>query len=156
MFKFNAYIWVTIIALFMVAPVHAGPYTDDLGQCLIESTTTRDRNALVRWLFASAAAHPAVSSIIWVTPEQLDESHKAAGELFNRILFDSCREETRKALKYEGEITITTSFEMLGRVAGQQLFGSPEVSESMSGIEKYLDEDEYNFLLESEDEMVPE
>lgn len=142
MHKSKICIWGTMIALFFISPSHAGPYTDDLGKCLVESTSTRDRNSLVRWLFASASVHPAVSSIALVTPEQLEDSHAQAGDLFNRLLTDSCREETKKALQYEGEITIQTSFEILGRVAGQELFSSPEVNANMSGIEKYLDQEE--------------
>lgn len=149
MSKSAIYIWTILVVLFMLSPAQAGPYSDELGQCLVESTSTKDRNALVRWLFASASAHPAVSSIIWITPEQLDESNRETGALFNRILLESCREETKRALKYEGQTTMQASMEILGRVAGQELFGSPEVNQALTGLEQYLDDEDFESLLET-------
>ena len=117
----------------------AGIYSDDLAKCLVDSSTKQDRIALVRWMFAAASSHPAVASFSAVKPGQLEDANKALAELFTRLLTDSCRDKAQKALAYEGMVTLQTSFAVLGQVAGAELFDSPEVKKSMSGLDKYLD-----------------
>lgn len=140
------------IALVVFAGGHsvAGPYADDLSRCLIEETTTEDRNALVRWFFAAASRHPAVSSIAVVADSELEEANRSTGELFMRLLTDSCREAARKALKYEGQSTIQTSFSVLGEVAGKELFTSPDVAQAIAGLQDYVDETKLKALVEGE------
>ena len=128
-----------VIALSLWGSAHAGPYSDDLARCLVESTTKEDRIALVRWMFAAASSHPAVASFSSVSPAQLEGANKALAGLFMRLLTESCREKAKQALSYEGVTTIQTSFQVLGQVAGSELFASPEVTKSMSGLDKYLD-----------------
>lgn len=137
---------VIAISLFLSHGVNAGPYGDDLAKCLIESTTKNDRTSLVRWMFASAAAHPAVKSIANVSQKELDNANETTGKLFTKILTKTCREQTSKALAYEGTATITTSFQLLGQVAATELFSSPEVQKAMSGLEKGLDKSELSKL----------
>ena len=146
--NFRATVLATIaVASIAASSVQAGPYTNDLSKCLVESTSARDRSALVKWMFSAASSHPAVRSISSVSKQQLDAANKDTAELFMKLLTKSCRQETEKALKYEGEATIHTSFGVLGQVAGQELFASPEVALAMSGLEKYLDEDKLNALM---------
>ena len=129
---------------------YAGPYTDDLSKCLVESTSTRDRAALVKWIFSAASLHPAVRSIVSVSEEQLDEANKTAADLIMKLLTESCRQETQKALKYENEVALQASFRVLGQVAGQELFSSPEVAATMSGLDKYLDEEKLKSLIKAD------
>ncbi|MGY3947530.1 hypothetical protein BJP24_11400 [Aeromonas allosaccharophila] len=137
---------VIAISLFLSHAANAGPYGDELAKCLIESTTKEDRTSLVRWMFASAAAHPAVKSIANVSQKELDKENETTGKLFTKILTKSCKEQTTKALAYEGNATITTSFQLLGQVAATELFSSPEVQKAMSGLEKGLDKSELSKL----------
>jgi hypothetical protein len=127
----TASIWTSMAA--------AGPYSDDLAKCLVKSTTKEDRVSLIRWLFAAASRHPAVSSIAKVSAAQLDEANKTIGELTMKLLTDSCKAEAQKAIQYEGLATLQLSFQVLGQVAGQELFASPEVAAGMAGLQKYLD-----------------
>jgi hypothetical protein len=126
-------------AITSVVPAHAGIYADDLSRCLVENTSKEDRLALVRWLFTAATAHPAVADVAKVSPEQLDQAHKTAADLFMRLLTDSCVAQAKKAVEYEGPATFAVSFQTLGQVAGAELFGSPEVNAVMAGFEKYTD-----------------
>ncbi|KAB2963666.1 MAG: hypothetical protein F9K16_06185 [Thermoanaerobaculia bacterium] len=127
----------TLLAGAAVLP--AGVYTDDLAKCLVESTTEADRVGLVRWMFVAASAHPAVRPISNVTETDLDAANKGMAELVLRLLTESCRDAARKAVQYEGASTFEASFEVLGSVAGQELFGSPEVAGALAGLEKHLD-----------------
>lgn len=119
----------------------AGPYTDDLSKCIVEATTASDRASFVRWMFAAATQHPAVKSLATVSPEQLEAENKLTAGLFMRLLTESCRDQTAKAVKYEGPTAIASGFQILGQVAGQELFSSPEVTAALSGMEKYFDKE---------------
>lgn len=75
-----------LVALFallsLTAPqAYAGPYADELSKCLVESTSTRDRPDLVRWMSTSAALHPAVKPISNVTDQELFASPEVAAGL---------------------------------------------------------------------------
>jgi hypothetical protein len=144
----SGYLSIALCALLAdaAAPAFAGAYTDDLAKCLVSSTTKDDRTDLIRWLFVAASHHPAVKPIASVSPAQQEESDKQTGALFMRLLTVSCKTETQKALRGEGLVTIKLAFEVLGKVAGQELFSSPEVTGNMQGLAKYIDADKIKAL----------
>ncbi len=127
------------VLLLSPSPVKAGVETDALTQCLLASTSTQDRQDLVRWVFSAASLHPAVSPIFSITAEQLDGANQGMGGLLERLMTVDCRDETIAAVKVEGELAIQTSFTILGQVAGQELFNSPEVAQALSGLDKHVD-----------------
>lgn len=133
----------------MAATALAGPYSDDLAKCLVKSTSNVDRNALVKWMFAAAASHPEVRSIAAVSEAQLDALNQHTAKLFERLLTESCRTEAQQALRYEGQSTIEMSFGVLGQVAGRELFSDPQVTQSMAGIEHYIDKQKMEKLIDS-------
>jgi hypothetical protein len=111
------------------------------GACVVDNTTQEDRAALVRWMFLALSRHPAVQGIANMDDEALDAANQSMGELITRLLAGTCREETRTAVNYEGEATITAAFTLLGQVAATELMGHPEVASAMSGLETHIDED---------------
>jgi len=117
----------------------AGPYSDELAKCLVRSTTTSEKNALIKWVFAAAALHPEVKGIASVTEAQRDELSKATGKLFERLVSESCKTETQDAVKYEGPSVFQSAFTVLGQVASIGLFTDPSVSGYMSDFLKYID-----------------
>lgn len=129
----------TALLALISLPAYAGPYADDLSRCFVDSTSTKDRSALVQWLFATASTHPAVSAITSVTPQQMEKANQTVGALFMRLMTDVCQTEAQKAIQFEGATTIQTSFGVLGQVAGQELFTSPQVTAAMQGIKQYID-----------------
>ena len=110
------------MVLFYSPAAPAGVFADDLGRCLVNATTKDDRANLIRWLFVAASHHPAVKPITSVTPAQQEESDKQMGTLFMKLLTESCKTEAQKALQAEGPATMQYAFEVLGKVAGQELF----------------------------------
>ncbi len=127
------------MVVFYGAAASAGVFADDLGRCLVNSTTKGDRENLIRWLFVAASHHPAVKPIASVTSAQQEESDKQMGTLFMKLLTESCKTEAQKALQAEGPVTMQIAFEVLGKVAGQELFSSPEVAGNLQGLAKYID-----------------
>ena len=145
--KFKLLLSMAVILSIATTKAVAGPYTDELSKCLVDSTSVQDRIDLVKWMFSAASLHPAVQSISSVTAEQLDDANKVVADLVVNLLTESCKQETENALKYEGDVTIEASFRVLGQVAGRELFSSPEVAEAMTGLEKHLDEDKLKTLV---------
>jgi len=143
-----AILLAVVLALMTDSAIHAGPYADDLSKCLVEKTTTEDRNALVRWMFVAASRHPAVASISNVSEDELAHANENTANLFVRLLSESCLEQTRKALQYEGAATLESSFSVLGQVAAKELFASPEVAAAIAGLEQFMDEDKLKAIVE--------
>ena len=131
-----------LIAALVVSvsnPVLAGPYADEMARCLVGSTSPADRNALVRWLFAAGAMHPEVRAIVSVSPAERDELNRSMARLLERLLAESCRAQTQDAAKYEGSGSFEAAFQVLGQVAGRELFSHPAVAESMNQVTQHLD-----------------
>ena len=117
----------------------AGLYSDEMARCLVKFTSTADRNVLVRWMFAAAALHPEVRSLVSVSDGQRDELNKSMAKILERLLLESCRSQAQEAAKYEGRSAFEASFNVLGQVAGRELFADPNVGGSMANVLKYLD-----------------
>lgn len=138
---------ILAILLIQISPAFAGSYTDDLTKCIVESTTTEDRTEFVKWVFSAVSLHPAVKSITSVSEAQLEEANKKTAKLFMRLLTDSCMQKAEKAIKYEGQIALQSSFQILGQIAGQELFSSPEVTAAMESLAKHIDIEKIESLL---------
>jgi hypothetical protein len=148
----NKYLVATTIVFgSWVPPAVAGVYTDEMSKCLVASTSAGDKESLVRWIFANAALHPAVASIATVTSEQRTSMNQSAGQLFDRLLTDTCRKQTREALQYEGPAAIQLSFQVLGQVAMGTLMAHPAVGQGFSEFAKFVDEKKIEALRNSKE-----
>ena len=128
-----------VVFLGASAPSSAGVFGDDLTRCLVESTSPVDRAQLVRWIFVAMAQHPLVASMSNVKADQKEQSSKEVGELFMRLLTETCKEKAKVAIKAEGAAAIQLSFQVLGQVAAGEIFADKNVIAVMSGLEKYVD-----------------
>ena len=129
---------IAVLAGAVALPADAGVYSDDLAKCLVASTTTRDQTDLVRWIFATAALHPGVSSIAAVSAEQRSAMARTVAELFERLLTESCRSQFSAAMQNEGNQTIEAAFQVLGQVAMRALMADPAVGRGFDEIDTYL------------------
>jgi len=123
--------------------VFAGPFTDELSKCLVETTTQRDRDVLVKWMFLSFSLHPQLRPMASISETQRNEGNKNMADLFTKLLTQTCKDETLKAVNNEGTVSLETSFNVLGQVAGSELFSNAEVSKGMAGFEKYWDSEKF-------------
>ena len=128
-----------LLATLTSGGASAGVYTDALGKCLVDNTTMEDRTMLVRWLFTAASAHPAISSLSTVSAADRDAANETTARLFVRLLTDSCKDAAQTALKFEGAAAIQLSFQVLGQVAGAELFSNPQVAAAMGALDKHMD-----------------
>jgi hypothetical protein len=138
-----------LLSVGLAAPAHAGPYGDDLAKCLVEKSSDADKTTLIKWFFAMAASHPDVRSIAAITAEQRDGLNRNVAQIFQTLLTDTCRDETKKAMKYEPQTAIQSSFSVLGQVAAQGLFSDAGVAESLGEFTKFVDEEKLQAVLKS-------
>ncbi len=144
--KLKLLFFIVFFAITSSCKLSAGPYSDDLAKCFVNSSTKEDRVALVRWIFVAASRHSAVKDISSVSEEKLEQSNKDMADLFMKLLTNSCRESAQKASQFEGEEAFASSFELLGQVAAREIWGSPEVSSNMITFIKYLKPEDLKFL----------
>ena len=140
--KFSPTIAVVLAAAALLAPAtgRAGVYSDALSRCLVERTSDEDKVLLARWIFTVISAHPSTTSLATINEAQKVETVRGAGELFETLLAESCRDETAKAIKYEGTQALNTSFKVLGEIAMNTLMANPVVQAESANFMQYVDE----------------
>ena len=126
------------------SPTSAGIYTDDLSRCLVEKTTTEDKEVFVRWMYVALSLHPAVQGDLSIEKGAIDSANKTMADLMTEMLTVRCLETAQKAVKYEGAVSIQAAFQVFGQVAGAELMGNTKVAEGLGGIEKYFDQEAMN------------
>ena len=133
-------IGVSLLALALSAgPVRAGVYGDDLGKCLVESSSAQDKQQLMQWIFFAIALNPEIAPYASIKTEQRTAANTGMARLFEKLVGETCAKQASAALKYEGPGAFGISFELLGRVAGQEIFASPEVAAGTAKFTEQLD-----------------
>lgn len=136
-----------IAVLALATPGFAGEHTDGLSECLVDKSSAADKSLLVKWIFIAMAQHPSVASMTKITADDVETNNNAAGELFMKLLTDTCVDETRKAMKFEGATALQQAFQVLGQVAGRDLMSAPEVATMMAGLAKHVDDKKLEALM---------
>ncbi|MDB9525773.1 hypothetical protein PN498_07225 [Oscillatoria sp. CS-180] len=134
----------TIIGLQLLSvppATAAGPYTDQLANCLISSVTEDDTTALVQWMFASLSLHPAVAEMVQITDQDRAQLNATAASVFQTLLVESCSSQAREAIRNEGLSSLETSFGLFGGTIGGEIASNARVLQGLSEIENYLDID---------------
>lgn len=132
-----------VLLLGSLCPLHsqAGVYGDSLGKCLVGTSTDQDKHKLVEWIFASMALNPSISAYVDLPLEKRTEIDRNMAVVFEKLVGDTCKKEAADAVKYEGAAAFGVAFQLLGQVAGQQIFAAPEVAKGSEGFLKFLDVD---------------
>ena len=146
----RVFIVVFLLSGFSTGTVVAGPYTNELGNCLIISTDKTDKKRLVTWIFRVLAEHPDLKKDLGevFSSKQKIVTDVQAADLLTDLLTKRCRREAILAMKYEPDTALNSSFKTLGEVAASSLMSHPEVSESTSSYVQYIDMDKLSFLFE--------
>jgi hypothetical protein len=134
------------ISSFLSVSAHAGPSSDELGSCFIQSTSGRDRDTLVRWIFNLMAVNPRLKDISSSTTKEREENYKSMALLYERLLFVDCRRESLIAIRDDGDAALEQGFRKLGEIAVRELMGDPVVQNEANGLEKYFDMNKWNAL----------
>ena len=130
---------VSIACVLAAAQCWAGPYSDDLKKCLVESTSRRDNIVLVRWLSKALLAHPEAKDLAVIPNTKAMQIDKDFARYVERLLGENCSTPFASVMRYEDPDAIRQSFEFLGQVAMKELMDNPQVQEAVTGVLKQLD-----------------
>lgn len=114
------------------------PTSQALSACLLRSASEADRIVLIRWIFVAMARHPSVSGLAAIPDAQRVAANRQMGALFNRLLLDSCPNETRASFQAEGEKALEIPFGTLGEAAMTGIMDHPDVNASVIEMTAYL------------------
>ena len=129
-----------LLPIVMLAPAaQAGTYGEALGKCMVERSTDADKQQLVEWIFSALAYNPRISQYARMSPEQHAQIDARLAALVEKLLTDYCKDEASKAFRYEGSTAFSDAFEMLGQVAGRQIFDSPDVTKGAMNFTHFID-----------------
>lgn len=145
-FKLTALTLLATSIGFTTAAI-AGPASDSLGTCMIESLGSKDKKQLGQWIFFATAAHPDVKEYAKVPAETQKNANEYVGKLVTRLLTESCAEQVKVAAKEEGPESIKTAFELVGKIAIQELMTNKEVSASISDYAKFVDNEKITAVI---------
>ena len=120
---------------------NANPVIEATSNCLTDSTTGRDRKELVKWIFVSISKHPEITALANYSPEQSERISRNVGKLFTRLIAEDCGKEIRAMVAAEGPDSISTAFEVLGRVAMVELMSHPDVGAALGSLADFTDQE---------------
>jgi len=142
------YIFTTLIFLLNISnkPIFGGPFGDEMARCLVSSTSNRDRNKLIKWIFRVYGDHPEVSYMVDLSDREKNIIDKDVADIFTRLLSKDCIDESKKAKKYEGDNALFTAFEVLGRVAANGISKNPNVERSINKFTELIDIERLDYL----------
>ena len=124
----------------------AGPFGDEMAKCLVQSTNSKDNISLVRWIVRVYGEHPDSNDFINLSIKDKEKIDKEIAALFNRLLLEDCKKETKMALNYEGDQVLFTAFQILGQVAGRELNKEKNVAEAINKFLNYIDTEKFEYL----------
>lgn len=128
-----------LLLLIGVSAATAQTQTANLGRCLADSTTGKDRKNIVKWIVVAMIQHPAMADVSTLSSAQIEQVNKTAAQVMVRLMTVDCRTELRAASKNGGEAAIGKAFETLGEVAMQEVMGDAQVKKALDSLTKYLD-----------------
>jgi hypothetical protein len=131
-------------ALFTSAPVFADESTQLLSVCLTDSLNGKERKELAKWVFLAMSSHSVIKPYAKVSEQDLDDSNKFVGELITRLMTEDCPDQVKAAVDENGPLAIQNSFRVVGEVAMQELMADQGVTQSLSGFERYIDQEKIN------------
>jgi len=138
---------LTLVALiivnlsFLPSSINAQSTTDELGACLVRSSSAVDKELLTTWMFAAMTAHPSVAELMTISSVQMTEINVGVAALFTNLLAYRCETEVVTAITDGGLEAVENSFSTLGEVAMVELMSHPIVEAQIGGFTAYLDMD---------------
>lgn len=120
--------------------------TNSFTTCLLDSLSGRDRKNLAKWIFYGMAEHSEIRSLTAIPDSTREHSDQFVGELFNRILLESCPQEFKTA-QAENPMALQVAFSAAGEVAMQELMTDTAVTDALSSYTNYVDFSGINSLL---------
>ena len=134
------------LGLFITLPALASSPTEAFANCMVDNLNGKERKNLAKWIFFAIAAHPEIKSYSNVISKDIKESDKYVGKLITRLLVANCPNELKKANK-SNPLAAQQGFELVGRVAMQELMTNQAVTKAITNYIQYADQEKLNKVL---------
>lgn len=139
--KFNPRTALSTLALLSIAPFAQADSIEDATNCLVNKTNGEDRKALVTWVYLAMSKHPEISALSAITPDREQTINQNVGKTMTRLLADDCGAPMKAMFAEHGPSSIAQPFEVLGKVAMQELMTDPAVNQVFSNISQHIDQE---------------
>ena len=142
------YIFTVLTFLLNISnkTIFAGPFGDEMSKCLVLATSSKDNSLLGRWLVRVYGEHGDSKDLTNLSDYKKEKIDKDVARLFTRLLSEDCKVETKKALKFEGDLVMFNAFRTLGEVAGKELLEDNNVSKAINKFTEYVDYGKLKYL----------
>ena len=120
--------------------------SDKLGNCMIDALNGKERKGLAKWIFLAISSHPEITIYSKASSEDIDNSDKYVGKIISRLLTVDCPAELTLANQRD-PLAIRKAFELVGRVAMQELMSNQVTMQALTNYAKYTDQEKINALL---------
>ncbi|MCW9024947.1 MAG: hypothetical protein OQK73_09730 [Gammaproteobacteria bacterium] len=142
---------ITIVIMLFMSLVTGGTAlaqtpTDVFANCLIDTLNGKERKNLAKWIFFAIAAHPEISSYSSAKPKDVKDSDKYVGGLITRLLTVDCPNELKTAYKANPQ-AVEQGFQLVGKVAMQELMTNQNVMKAITNYGMYADQDKIGKIL---------
>jgi len=113
---------------------------------MVDTLSGKERKNLAKWISFSIAAHPEIKPYSSASQKDIKESDEYVGKLITRLLTVNCPDELKKAYKSD-PLAVQKAFELVGRVAMQEIMTNQEVMKSLTSYAQYADKEKINKIL---------
>lgn len=135
-----------LISLLIGSPAFSQSSTDALSTCMVDNLNGKERKSLAKWIFLAIGAHPEIKSYLKVTPRDMRASDEYVGALITRLLTVDCSARLKTAYTSDSG-SVEKAFEVVGRVAMQELMTSNEVNKALTNYIQFADTAKIDKLL---------
>lgn len=120
---------------------------ESLGACMVDELSGKEKKQLATWIFFAMAAHPEIKQYANIEGDAQLNIDKQVGSLVTRLLTDSCATQLKAAYREGGMDAIEKSFELVGKVAMEELMTNPKVNMAISGYADFIDDKKLEAVL---------
>lgn len=117
----------------------AGQAAQEMGTCMADSMTGKERKEMAKWVFIGLSAHPDMKELATISEATRTGADKFIGQLITRLLTEDCPSQAKVAVKEEGNTAFKEAFELVGKIATQELMTNPDVLRASSGWQQFVD-----------------
>ena len=117
----------------------SGAFTDELARCMVNSTTLNEKIIFMEWTIRLLSEHPELKDLVQISENQKITMDKKLGNVFTTLVAERCKEETEKAIKFEGYEQMVSAFGALGAASTRAITTHPDVMKSSQDYAKYID-----------------
>ena len=127
-----------LISLLICSPAFSQSSTDALSACMVDNLNGKERKSLAKWIFFAMGAHPEIKSYMNVTSRDVRASDEYVGTLITRLLTVDCSARLKTAYTSD-PASLQKAFEVVGKVAIQELMTSNEVDKAIANYARFAD-----------------